>query len=566
MNKYFLLFILIIFNTFSDTKDVLFLNSYSRDFLWTEQQIKGVQDTFLGDESYNFYFEYLDTKNVGSEEYINKFKEIFKEKYSLKNLDMIVVTDDFALNFIRENLGLLKEVPYIIASGINTEFVEKDKMTVVYEKFDMKKSLILAKSQNLNLKNVYFVSDNSISSLGIKKDVLEAIKGEKNLNFIWLPEDYFLLKDELKKIKPDSAIFHLIYFKDSKGISSKYTRVVKDLYDSVDAPVYVSFGFYLQNDNRLLGGYLIDGYKMGTEVGKLMKSYFSGGILPKSIKNPNLYSSYQFNHKVLLINGIKKVPKKSEILFKDKSYFESRKYEILTIVIILLISVFMVRYYRRDYRREFKINEQNKAIIELNNALLETQKEIIAALGQIIENRSEETANHTKRVAKISRFIAEKLGFDENESDLIEIASPLHDVGKIGIPDGVLQKPGKLTKEEFDVVKTHASIGYEILKTSKIPILKAASIISHEHHERWDGTGYPRGISGENINIYARITTASDIFDALFSRRVYKEPWTLEKVVEYYIEESGKIFDPKIVKIVLENTEEIVRIREELKD
>lgn len=566
MNKYFVLFILVIFNVFSNTRNILFLNSYSRDFAWTEQQLKGVEDSFAGDENYNFYYEYLDSKNIESKNYIKRFKEIFEEKYGDKDLEMVVVTDDFAFNFVRENSNLLKKIPYVIASGINDEFSENEKTTILYEKFDMSKNLSLAKEQNPFLKHIYFVLDDGISSKGFKRDITDVIGKEKGIQFHWLPIDYFELKTELKEIKENSVIFHLVYFRNSQGISSKYTSVIKDLYDNIKVPVYTPFSFYLQKDNNILGAYLIDGYKMGKTVGNLMKSYFSGEKLLKSIKDPGLYSSYQFNYKVLKNNYIEKIPKDSLIFFKDKSFFESRRYELFTIFLILIISGFVIRYYRKDYKKELKINEQNKAIIELNETLLETQKEIIAALGQIIENRSEETANHTKRVAKISKFIAEELGFAEKEANLIEMASPLHDVGKIGIPELVLHKPGRLTKEEFDVVKTHANIGYEILKKSKIPILKAAAHIAHEHHERWDGLGYPRGIKGEEINVYARITTASDIFDALLSKRSYKESWEIGQVINYYMEEDGKIFDPKIVDVFLKNIDKIIKIRDDLND
>lgn len=128
-----------------------------------------------------------------------------------------------------------------------------------------------------------------------------------------------------------------------------------------------------------------------------------------------------------------------------------------------------------------------------------------------------------------------------------------------------MHKPGKLTVEEFDIVKTHAVIGYEILKKSKIHTLNIAANIAHEHHERWDGKGYPRGIKNENINIYARITTVGDIFDALLSRRIYKEPWTIDEVIEYFETEKGKIFDPYIVELFLENIDKVIEIREEAK-
>lgn len=566
MKRIILIFIILIFQVMGEEKNILFLNSYSRDFAWTEEQLNGIQAEILDEENINFYFEYLDNKNVSSELYLNSFKTIFEEKYRNKNFDLIVVTDDFAFDFIRNNLDLLKRVPYVIASGINGQYPENNDMTIIYERYDIEKNIKLAKNQNRNLKNVYFVTDESKSSQGMKVEINDVIKNDKSLNYYWLPSDYFELKKEISKLKPNSVIFHLVYFRESSGISSKYDRAVRDLYGKTKTPVYMAFSFYLNENNNLLGGYLIDGNLMGKEVGIMIKKYFQGEILPRVIEDSSVYSTYQFNNKALRYFKIKNVPKESLIHYKDKSYFATRKIEISIMVVILIISGFSVRYYRRDYKRELKLNEQNKAIIELNENLMETQKEIIAVLGQIIENRSEETANHTKRVAKISKFIAKELGFEDETADIIEIASPLHDVGKIGIPESVLHKPGKLEIEEFEIIKTHANIGYEILKKSKIPILFAAANIAHEHHERWDGRGYPRGLKGGEINIYARITTAADIFDALLSRRVYKEPWSIEEVVKYYEEQRGKIFDPKIVDVFLENIDKIVEIREELRD
>jgi putative two-component system response regulator len=137
------------------------------------------------------------------------------------------------------------------------------------------------------------------------------------------------------------------------------------------------------------------------------------------------------------------------------------------------------------------------------------------------------------------------------------MASTLHDIGKISILDCVLLKPGKLTQEEFEIMKTHTVIGYELLSNSNKPILKIASKIAREHHEKYDGTGYPRGISGEEIGVYARIVALTDVFDALGTERVYKKKWEWDKIIDYIKEQRGKQFDPKIVDIFLENLEEI---------
>ena len=565
MKKILLLIVLINIFTYANSKKILIINSYSRDFEWTENQLRGIENYFYGKENIDFFYEYLDNKNIDSEEYLEQYKKIFKEKYKNQTLDLIVTTDDFALSFIRDNYSLLKKVPYVIASGVNHEFPIEENVTILYEKFNIEKNLNLIKKQNSQINTIYFVADSSYSSKGLIEDVKKITDNDKRYEYIWLDEDFFKLKKELKKLKENSAIIHLIYFKDEQGITSKYERTLRELYKDIRIPVYTSFNFYLEEENNVLGGYSIDGYKMGETVGKLVEDYFNGKELSHTIVDSRLYSTYKFNYKVLEKNKIKYTPREAEILFKEISYFESRKYELLAISLLILVSGFKIYSNKKDFRVQLQINEKNTEIMELNENLLETQKEIITVLGQIIENRSEETANHTKRVAKISKFIARLLGFSEEDAQLIEIASPLHDVGKIGIPETVLHKPGKLTVEEFDIVKTHAVIGYEILKKSKIHTLNIAANIAHEHHERWDGKGYPRGIKNENINIYARITTVADIFDALLSRRIYKEPWTIDEVIEYFETEKGKIFDPYIVELFLENIDKVIEIREEAK-
>jgi response regulator RpfG family c-di-GMP phosphodiesterase len=202
----------------------------------------------------------------------------------------------------------------------------------------------------------------------------------------------------------------------------------------------------------------------------------------------------------------------------------------------------------------------------LHNEIEETQKEIIFAMGEIGEVRSKETGNHVKRVAEYSYLLALKYGLSEEEAELLRTASPMHDIGKVAIPDGILQKPGKLTDEEFTLMKTHSTIGYNLLKNSNRHILKAAAIVAHEHHEKWNGTGYPRGIKGVDTHIYARITAIADVFDALGSERVYKSAWDLDRIIKLFREEKGKHFDPKLVDLFLENIDKLVEIRDKYKD
>ncbi|RFU69538.1 HD domain-containing protein [Peribacillus saganii] len=196
----------------------------------------------------------------------------------------------------------------------------------------------------------------------------------------------------------------------------------------------------------------------------------------------------------------------------------------------------------------------------------QTQREIIFTMGEIGETRSKETGNHVKRVARYSGILARGVGMSEEEVDLVVMASPMHDIGKVAIPDSILNKPGKLTEEEYEIMQSHTRVGYNLLKGSNRRILKAAAIIAYEHHEKWNGTGYPEGKSGEDIHIYGRITALADVFDALASDRVYKNAWELERILSLFREESGKHFDPKLVDIFFENLDEIVRVKELYKD
>lgn len=202
----------------------------------------------------------------------------------------------------------------------------------------------------------------------------------------------------------------------------------------------------------------------------------------------------------------------------------------------------------------------------LTNEIEETQKEIIFTMGEIGESRSKETGNHVKRVAEYSYIIALGLGMSQEEAEVLKMASPMHDIGKVAIPDEVLKKPGKLTDEEFKIMQSHTEIGYNLLKNSKRHILKTAAIVAYQHHEKWNGRGYPLGLSGEDIHIYGRITAIADVFDALGSDRVYKKAWELDRILNLFKEERGGHFDPKIVDVFMDKLPDILAIREKYSD
>lgn len=199
--------------------------------------------------------------------------------------------------------------------------------------------------------------------------------------------------------------------------------------------------------------------------------------------------------------------------------------------------------------------------LKLRDMIKESQKELSYVIGEAVEMRSKETGSHVKRVAHASYLLAKHFGMSEYDAEMIKLASPLHDVGKVGIPDSILNKPGKHDDHEWQIMKTHARIGYDMLAKSDNPILQLGAVIAHQHHEKWDGSGYPQGLKRENIDIAGRITAVADVFDALGSNRCYKEPWPLKDVMDFIENEKGKQFDPILVDILLKNIDEFAQLR-----
>ncbi len=204
--------------------------------------------------------------------------------------------------------------------------------------------------------------------------------------------------------------------------------------------------------------------------------------------------------------------------------------------------------------------------INLNEDIIENQKDLIYVLGEVVENRSHETGLHIKRVALISELLARKYGLSEEYATMIKLASPLHDIGKVGIPDDILHKQGKLSADEYQIIKKHADLGYRLLNKLDKPLIKMAATIAHEHHEYFNGLGYPTGLVGEHIAIEARIVSLVDVFDALSSRRIYKEPWTDAEIIDYLNKNKSVQFDPELVDLFMENIDEIISIRAHLKE
>jgi response regulator RpfG family c-di-GMP phosphodiesterase len=204
--------------------------------------------------------------------------------------------------------------------------------------------------------------------------------------------------------------------------------------------------------------------------------------------------------------------------------------------------------------------------LHLADDLFDSQLEMVYLLAGAAETRSQETANHVRRVGQIAELLGRVSGLDAALCDRLRYAAPLHDIGKIGIPDAILAKPGAHTAEEAAIMRTHAELGARLLGDSRRPVLRMAAEIARNHHENWDGSGYPSGLTGDAIPLAGRITAVADVFDALGSRRCYKEPWPSDRIREFMAGQRGRKFDPQLIDRLLANWDEAISIRASLPD
>jgi len=232
--------------------------------------------------------------------------------------------------------------------------------------------------------------------------------------------------------------------------------------------------------------------------------------------------------------------------------------------LIARVATHLELYKSRLLLTQNNLNIQVKAKKEKQRLLSElerNQREIIYILAELTETVSDETGKHIKRVADISRLLAFYYpALSTEDIETVHCAAPMHDIGKVAVDQAILHKPSALTAEEFEIMKTHTTLAHKVLKSSDRHIIKAADIIAMEHHEKWDGSGYPKGLKGENIHIFGRIVALADVFDALTHKRVYKDSWTPEDAAAYIQKNSGTHFDPTLVDIFMTHIEEFIAL------
>ena len=554
-----------------DIKRILVLHSYEPSYQWTADFQKGIDSAFHQSQTeVKLSIEYLDSKRVHSPEYYDSLANYLRAKYAGYKFDGVIATDDNAANFLESLDTLIERSTPVVAVGINDAstnmYSVSDKATVLYENDQIDVNIKLISKLRPNLKNLYFVNDYSVTSELIRKEMNRMMAEFPNINLVEI-RDLSLehTSQFLEGISVDDAVLLSHYNTELKqGVYHTYQEIAETLSKASAAPVFALWQFYISGD--VLGGYVNHSQSMGEEAVDALDKYLPLGFTAPLTPGDN--KRFVFNYPAMKRYGISASVLPDEAVFiNEPSSFIRKNFQLLlglSMVIAGLSLIILMQFVTLRQKKE--LAKKNKRILKLQKQTLNIQKDMIHVLGEAIETRSGETGNHVKRVAKLSALLAKYRGLSHREVEMIEIISPMHDVGKISVPESILDKPGKLTDQEWEVMKLHTTAGYNLLKSGAGDITNLAAIIANEHHERWDGAGYPSGKVGDDIHLFARITAVADVFDALLSARCYKEPWPLEMVVDLFERESGYQFDPQLTKLLLKHLPEFVAIRDSYPD
>ena len=551
---------------------ILVVHSYSLDYSWTKQMHDGVVSLLEAPEvDARYRVEFLDAKHQHLPDYQHRLLDLYREKFADSHFDGIILTDDHALNLVAKYKDELFPKTPIVACGINDQSAipaNSGDMNIIVESVAHAETLALALRQNPETHTISVLIDHTLTGQAIRRDFEKQTKAlAKRVKIDFLP---IMTADELVEFartrRPGELIYLLVYFTDKAGQVFEANEIPRLVADASPVPVYVAWDF--QMDTGVVGGCVTSAFGHGQKAAQTLLDRLANKNPPHIYNTLAGVNRHTYDYNVLKQFDIplSSLPDNSLLLHRPVSYFEAHRSAILSALAIITILGIIIMLLIENALRQHKINLNNTEIMTLNREVIDTQLELMSTLGQVIETRSNDTANHVRRVAAYSVLLGRRYGMSEEEILLFEAASPMHDVGKIGIPDNILHKPGKLTPEEYEIIKNHTIIGEHILHKSDRKLMACARTIAIQHHERWDGTGYPCGLRGEEINIFARISTLADVYDALSLSRVYKPAWPKERVLNFIRQERGGMFDPQIVDLFFANLDEVDAIRISLSD
>ena len=575
-------------------EDLIKKNSSLLNYENTLKQIEELTDfrnlwiQIIDKNGYSFYRSW--TNEVG--DYVASGRldvaEMMKNPRPLKGISVgrfdLTFKTMFPLFHNGEYIGLIEMVSKFnsIASTLKNQNIEP--LMIAHENYT---SNFIKPFSNLFIGNNYVANVNASEEL-IKKVEKNGIKKFLYIKDYILFENYLVATDEIKDIHGGEMGFFILFFDQNNLDKSALTEFENQylIEIAIFSIIYILIILYFLNRNYTKKLNLEVRRKTAvineqkSKLESLLQIYDKNVIFSKTdLKGFITHASEAFCKisgfsKEELIgkpHNIVRHPDMPKDIFK-KMWEKIPKEETVTFEIKNLRKEGSPYWVLADIGPEYDKNGKHigyfaiREDITASKELEEVQRDIIFTMGSIAEFKSKETGEHIKRVAKYSKILALAYGLDETEASMIELASPMHDIGKIAISDDILNKPTRLTFEEFEIIKTHTQKGYEMLSVSSRPLLKMAATIAYSHHEKYDGTGYPLGLKGENIPLYGRITAIADVFDALSQDRCYKKAWHIDDILEYIKKEEGTYFDPVLVDLFFKNIDTILEIKEKYQD
>jgi len=551
---------------------VLVLHSYAPDFSWTRDLHAGIISVLQSPEVQGRYrVEYMDAKHHSSPAYLEQLLRLYREKYTGSRFDGIILTDDHALDLVaRYRDELFPQTP-IVACGINDISsipTNTRDMNIIIESVAHRETLGATLKQNPQTRTVFVMIDNTLTGQSILRDFLAQTQDlTRHVEVEVVPA---MTREELVEFArqrvPGEIIYLLVYFQDAAGQVFTAEEIPRAIADNSPVPVYVAWDFQL--NSGVVGGCVTSAFGHGQKAAQTLLERLAGNNPPATYSELAGVNRHTYDYAALQRFAIPEssLPENAVILNRPLTYFAAHRSAIISALVVIGILSVIIVLLILNVLKQHKINLGNMEILALNQEMIETQVELLAILGEVIETRSHDTANHVRRVSAYSALLGQKYGLAPDDIALLESAALMHDIGKIGIPDAILNKPGRLTPTEFEKIKHHTTIGQRILHSSHRKLMSNARAIALQHHERWDGSGYPCGLKGEEINLLARICALADVYDALSLGRVYKKPWPREKVLQFLLQERGRMFDPMIVDLFFENLDEVEAIKLRLSD
>ncbi len=555
----------------SKKRNVLILHSYPAYVGWTDS-LQNTLNTLNRKVGSPFHFSvlYLEYYHRHNKNYEERVGELISEQLRILQegkWEAVIAFDDLAAELVVKHQDDIanRDVKLFligVTEGLIDESQIKMDYELVFDEYDAQSIVQHLSDLKPNMESVHFIVDNTDFGDYMYSSIYPKLESQLSVPIkVTRYQPINELKQELSQYNSNQVVLLGSYrLKNGTDSHFYYSDKLIDALEpwNIKAPIFVVLDSYVRGG--VLGGKVRSADVQATYAFERLESNL---LYHDKMANSSFYRSFAtslFDYMALKDKKIalSSVPDNSLVLNQPVLLHDSDKMNLIiaSIGLTFLFTLLLVKilYSRRNARLQ---NEMYQNQLQLLNS----QQDIIAKLGEVVETRSGETGKHIRRVSEVSSRLAKLYGLDSDIVNLIGIISPLHDVGKLSVPDSILNKPGKLTDEEFEEMKLHTTVGYELLKNTESEFINLAAIVAHEHHEKWNGRGYPLGKAGTDIHIYARIVAIADVFDALLSDRPYKKGWSPDRVFKLFKEERGEHFDPHLVDILLEHFDDFIVLR-----